>query len=106
MKLLWTSRARNDLVEIAKYIASDNPRAASRWIDRLRDQIQKAKEFPQVGRVVPEFGRDDIREIVVKNYRIVYRVHKQEIHVLTVFEGHLFMRPIDPVPGEKSKRKK
>jgi len=104
MKLLWTSRARNDLVEIAGYIADDNPTAAKRWIERIRSQAKKTTEFPQIGRVVPEFGRGDIREIVFKNYRIVYRIHGTGIHVLTVFEGHLLMRPIDPVPGEQSKR--
>ena len=44
--------------------------------------------MPHAGRVVPEFDRDDIREVIVGNYRIVYRVRATEVLVLTVFESH------------------
>ena len=40
------------------------------------------------GRKVPEFDQDDVREVLLRNYRIVYRIHATEIRVLTVFEGH------------------
>ena len=88
MKLRWTLNARDDLRRIRRYIARDKPDAAKRWVQRLRERARKAASMPHAGRVVPEFDRDDIREVIVGNYRIVYRVRATEVLVLTVFESH------------------
>lgn len=88
MKLRWTNRARTDLIAIGRYIAQDNPVIARQWIKRLRERARKAAVRPLTGRMVPELQQEDIREVFVRNYRIVYRVRKETIDVLTVFEGH------------------
>ena len=44
--------------------------------------------MPLAGRVVPELQREDVREVLLGTYRIVYRVREDAIDVLTVFEGH------------------
>jgi toxin ParE1/3/4 len=88
MKARWTRRALNDLREIGSYIRQDNPDAARRWVARLRECGDNAAEMPRSGRIVPELGKDDVREVFLKSYRIVYRLHDEEIEVLTVFEGH------------------
>lgn len=88
MKLRWTRRAQRDLLAISRYIARDDPLAARQWIGRLRERARKAAATPLAGRVVPELQRTDIREVFVRTYRIVYRVHEDAIDVLTVFEGH------------------
>jgi plasmid stabilization system protein ParE len=48
--------------------------------------------MPLGGRVVPEVGRDDVREVFQRSYRIIYRVAGDDIRVLTVFEGHRRLR--------------
>ena len=88
MKLRWTERARRDLLSIARYIERDNLAAARRWVGRLREGARAAARRPLAGRVVPELGRRDVREVLLGNYRLVYRVHRNAIDVLTVFEGH------------------
>jgi toxin ParE1/3/4 len=88
MKLRWSHRARRDLVDIGRYIARDKPETARRWVERLRQRAQAAAEMPRSGRRVPEIDRDDVREVLVRRYRIVYQIHESEIRVLTVFEGH------------------
>ena len=88
MKLLWTERARRDLLDIGRFIARDNPRAARAWVERLRERAHKAAETPLAGRVVPERADKEVREVFVRNCRIVYRVFDNAIHVLTGFEGH------------------
>jgi addiction module RelE/StbE family toxin len=95
MKLRWTDRARRDLSAIARYISVDNPSAARRWIDVLRARARSAVEFPLIGRVVPEMANDDLREILVGAYRIVYRVVGGAVFVVTVFEGHRLLKPDD-----------
>jgi plasmid stabilization system protein ParE len=88
MRLRWTNRARRDLVEIGRYIARDDPQAARRCVDPLRSRARAAARRPRSGRVVPEFECDDIREVILGSYRIVYRLHRTAVDVLTVFEGH------------------
>lgn len=93
-RLRWSRRARRELLAIAEYIARDDPSAARRWVNRLRERARAAAAVPSSGRRVPELGRNDVREVLVRSYRIVYRVLDDEIHVLTVFEGHrLFPEP-------------
>ena len=87
-RLRWTLRAKEDLLRIARFIAADNPAAAVRWIATLRKRARIAAELPRAGRRVPEPRRDDIREVIVRNYRIVYRAAATGILVLVVFEGH------------------
>ena len=92
----WTERAATDLLAIGDYITADNPDAAWRWVERLRKRAVKASRTPRGGRVVPEIGRDDVREVFVGAYRIVYRVMPREIVVLTVFEGHRLFSGFSP----------
>jgi toxin ParE1/3/4 len=88
LPLLWSQRAWNDLQEIESFIAADDPRAAKRWTGRLALAAERAALMPLSGRIVPEFGREEIREILQKNYRIVYHVGEERVVILTVFESH------------------
>jgi toxin ParE1/3/4 len=86
-KLVWTDRALLDLKQIDDYIAADDPVAAAGWIDKLLAAAERAARFPAAGHVVRERGRDDLRQVLVKTYRIVYRIRARQVDVLTVFEG-------------------
>jgi plasmid stabilization system protein ParE len=92
MKLRWTRRAESQLVEIGRFIARDKPGAARRWVEGLRRRAAEAAQRPLSGRVVPELGRDDVREVIIRGYRIVYRVGDGLVEVLTVFESHRLLR--------------
>jgi toxin ParE1/3/4 len=89
----WTERAVADLRAIDDYIAADNPVAAGRWVGKLIAKAEAAARLPIAGRVVPEKGQPDIREVFLRTYRIVYRVREGSILVLTVFEGHRLFPP-------------
>jgi addiction module RelE/StbE family toxin len=93
LKLRWSQRAQDDLVEIALYIAEDNPAAARSWVKRLRERARKAAASPLAGRYVPERHREHIREVFLRSYRIIYRIQGSEILILTVLEGHRLLRP-------------
>lgn len=89
MKLFWTENARQDLLSIKQYIATDNPTAANHWIERLKARARNTLlTSPFAGRKVPELLRDDIRELIEGNYRIVYHILEDSVVVLTVFESH------------------
>lgn len=87
-RLRWSHRAEADLESIYSYIAADDPVAAARWVEKLMDRARRAAPLPYSGRVVPEFGMPQLREVFVRTYRIVYRIHGREVQIITVFEGH------------------
>ena len=95
MKVLWSARAIEDLKTIARFISTDNPGAARRFAGKLKLRAESLCKFPNRGRIVPEIGRDDVRELIEGNYRIVFRVRKEAVVVLTIFEGHRFFQPDD-----------
>ena len=79
-KLVWSPAARDDLHDIVVFIARDNPNRAMSFGYELISETDRLREFPDSGRVVPEYRNDDIREIVFRPYRIVYRVnHENEV---------------------------
>lgn len=92
MKLRWSERSVNDLIAIQKYIAQNNPQMAKEWVAKLRQRARSAAEKALVGRIVPEFNQQDLREVFLGNYRIVYRVHDDGILILTIFEGHQLIK--------------
>lgn len=92
----WTLRARADLAGIRSFIGQDSLHFASVVISRIIAATERLSSFPESGRIVPEVGSSDIREIVHAPYRIVYRiVGEDEIHVLAVHHGaRQFPRPL------------
>jgi addiction module RelE/StbE family toxin len=102
VKTDFSPTAIADLEEIASYIARDNPRAAEAWVDKLVDRAELAALQPRGGRVVPEVGDPDIREVFLRTYRIIYRIDPDRILVLTIFEGHRRLRGL---PGSAKRRR-
>jgi len=94
MILRWSARARQDLKDIGHYIARDNPQAARRWIEKIRIRAQQAASMPRSGRIVPEIGREDIREVLEGAYRIVYQINNNSVDILIVTEGHRLLRNV------------
>jgi toxin ParE1/3/4 len=92
MKLVWTKEALHRLLEIEEYISRDNPNAATEFVDKLISLAETIVDNPKKGRVVPELSLDNIRELLYKNYRIVYLVKKKSVEILTVFEGHQLLK--------------
>lgn len=77
-KLIWSPAARDDLHDIVVFIARDNPNRAMSFGYELISETDRLREFPELGRIVPEYRNDDIRELVFRPYRIVYRVIHDE----------------------------
>ena len=87
MKIVWSSIAIDRAGTIAEYIASDNPAAAQNWLNAVFAKVEILKTSSQSGRVVPETGREEIREILYGNYRIINHLGERKISVLTVRNG-------------------
>ncbi len=86
MKVIrWTPRAKADLGAIRTFIHEDSPRYAALVVSRLIAATERLVAFPESGRPVPEFQNPVVREVILRPYRIVYRIAgESEIHILTV----------------------
>ena len=76
-KLTWSPAARDDLHDIIVFIARDNPNRAMSFGYELISETDRLQEFPEMGRIVPEYSNDAIREIIFRPYRIVYRINHE-----------------------------
>ncbi len=96
MKIIWSPLAIDRTTEIAEYIAMDNPPAAKKWIDLIFQEVESLVSSPQMGRVVPEIGSKQIRELIIGNYRIIYRIEKINISILTIRHGKQIL-PVEEI---------
>jgi len=92
MKIFWTKEALLRLQEIEEYISKDNPIVAIEFVEKLISVAETLIDYPEKGRIVPELSLENIRELIHKNYRIVYLVKKNSVDILTVFEGHRLLK--------------
>ena len=87
MDIIWSPLALDRVSEIAGYIAQDKPSAAEKWVKAIFSKVEQLEVSPELGRIVPEIGNSQFRELVYCNYRIIYRVEKIRISILTVRHG-------------------
>ena len=86
----WAEGAVRDLAELVSYIATDSELNASRVLNRLEKRAAALESNPGRGRVVPElvhFGMRTWRELVVRPYRVVYRIEMDTVTVFAVLDG-------------------
>jgi toxin ParE1/3/4 len=86
-KLVWSARALNDVRRIGEYIRRDNPGAARRLAQQIKSAARRLTQFPLSGRTLPEFPDASYREVIVRNYRIIYEPVGGDIEILTVVHG-------------------
>jgi len=86
-RIVWSSRAAQDLDSITEYIAADSPAYAGVVLKNIVNQTRILARFPQAGRKVPEFDDENLRELVVYSYRIIYRLQNDEALIVAVIHG-------------------
>lgn len=87
MRLVWSPLALDRVEQIAEYMALDRAQAGRDWVNGLFDRVNTLAEFPATGRVVPEAGRADIRELIYQKHRVIYRLEATRVAILTVRHG-------------------
>jgi len=84
LKIVWAALAIDRAYEEARFIAEDKLEAALRWLDGLFKVTDRLERFPKSGRVVREIGSEEYREVIYRSHRVIYRVEKSFISILTV----------------------
>lgn len=88
VRLYWTPQAVDDLEAIFNYISHDTRSAAKLFVEKIYYRVDQLKIHPLSGRKVPEVDNKEIRELIYKNYRIVYHIlDKEQVRILTVFHS-------------------
>jgi toxin ParE1/3/4 len=83
----WTPQALDDLEAICLFIARDSPQMAGIFAERAFRAMDRVTNYPRLGRVVPELGIQNVREIILGSYRLIYRIREDEVQVVTVHHG-------------------
>lgn len=99
MRVIWTELAFAQLDEAMAFIAVDSPQTAARWLDMILEAAGQLSEFPDSGRVVPEAGRVDIRELIFSPYRLVYLHDSDAVYVTMVLHERQHVEPEDVAGG-------
>lgn len=80
-KIRWAPRAASNLEDICNYIARDSAHYASLFAKKVNAIIESIPQFPKAGRIVPEYGDENLREKIYENYRIVYRLKEEVVEI-------------------------
>jgi addiction module RelE/StbE family toxin len=86
-QLRWTLASQQDLVELGDFIARDSIVYSIKEVERMIVAAEGLQSNPLMGRVVPEYRREDLRELIVRSYRLVYLVRGPEVIVIRVVHG-------------------
>jgi addiction module RelE/StbE family toxin len=87
MRVHWTQNAVEHIVNIYEHIALNSPTYANRMVDKITRRSEQITDQPLSGRKVPEYQTDDIRELIEKPYRIIYRIKADQIDVVAVIHA-------------------
>lgn len=105
-KIVWSPTSLADLQQIFNYIARDSEAYAAGAIEKIVDASERLLIFPRMGRVVPEFSDDTIRELVVFSYRLIYQINGDRIDIGAVVHGSRELKRALKGRGIRSSRRR
>jgi toxin ParE1/3/4 len=88
-ELIWGVEAVSDLEYIYDFIARDSHHYAKHQVERIYQSTERLRQFPESGRHVPEFPHLPHREVIIDNYRVIYRYvpESNDVLIVTVVHG-------------------
>ncbi len=93
MVIEFSERAVGQIADVVRFIAVDKPGTAKKWAAAVEQSVMKLADFPFIGRIVPEFVDESIRELLYGEYRIVYKIDDQlsRIVIISVYHARRLM---------------
>ena len=86
-RIIWSPSAVADLESIHEFISRDSPNYAAELVEDLLAGPYQLLNFPRIGRVVPGFGQEQLRELLIGSYRVVYELFSDRIEIVGVIHG-------------------
>jgi plasmid stabilization system protein ParE len=87
VKVRFTPSARAQFLSALTFIQRDKPSAATRFRDRTKTILRRLEDFPESGRVVPEFPDLPYREVIISPYWFFYRIKENVVWIIAVWHG-------------------
>lgn len=97
MKVIWSAEAAEQLHEITGYVSERNPQAARRIAADLLKRSRLLAQPALTGRRLPEFPDADLRELLERPYRLIYRITENRIEIVALKHYRQFL------PGDLEK---
>lgn len=92
VEIKWTDNALKELDNIANFISKDSPKYAPILVKQIYEMISHLEQFPKFGRKVPEYNDPNLREILYKNYRIIYLIKQKHIEIISIIHGSRLLK--------------
>jgi plasmid stabilization system protein ParE len=86
----WSDTSEKDLISIIEYIAIVNPTIAFEKFKEIKERASNLCAYPDRGRIVPELQEQGImqyRELIISPWRVIYRISKKSVYVLSVLDS-------------------
>ncbi|MEK6646693.1 MAG: type II toxin-antitoxin system RelE/ParE family toxin [Candidatus Firestonebacteria bacterium] len=85
--VIWSIPAKHDLKSIHDFIACDSKYYATKVSQEFIEKSEGLTKFSKIGRIVPEIGNPNIRELIIYSYRLIYEVSPNRIEILTIIHA-------------------
>ncbi|MDC4204991.1 MAG: type II toxin-antitoxin system RelE/ParE family toxin [Candidatus Manganitrophus sp.] len=86
-KVAWSHEATKDLKALVEYIERDSSFYAAAFAQEIQDATRFLNELSERGRIVPELGHPNVRELFVREYRIIYSIEESRAVILGLIHG-------------------
>lgn len=93
MEVVWTNQALYKLNRLIDYIARDNLATAENWALKLIEKTDQLIVHPESGRIVPEYNEPNLRELILGNYRVIYRSREEQNTIFIQTLWHVRQEP-------------
>lgn len=97
MKVAWTEHAYAQLDETMAFIARGRPDTAMVWLERILEAGASLAELPDRWRIVPESAREEVRELIISPFRLIYRRDANAVTVTMVVHERRDLKEEDVV---------
>ena len=87
MKVQFTPSARTQFLSALSYIRRDNPSVAVNFRNRAEEILRRLEDFPESGRIIPEFPELPYREVIISPYRFFYKIKVDVLWIVAVWQG-------------------
>ena len=86
MKIVYSSLTKEQLYNIKEYISLDNKKNAIIFLSKKKNKIEILATYPYLGKINTTFNLDNIRDFVIFGYKIIYKINKESILILSIYK--------------------
>jgi len=84
MRIIYTTEAKKQLLQIKQYISQDNPPRAISYLKQIKTKIEILGKYPYIGKINATMDIHSIREFIVFGYKVIYKINEKSITILAI----------------------